>query len=106
LVGEIRDEHDVVPEEPVKKINAENYEFDGIYLLEDANEFMDLPYQEHEESTVGGYVFNLLGHEPKVGDVSEDKYCKYEVMRIDNMRITRVHVTVKNYHEKEDAIAG
>ena len=100
LVGEIRDEHDVVTEEPMKKIDADNYEFDGVYLLEDAAEFMDLPYEEQEESTIGGYIFNLLGHEPKVGDVVEDRRCKYEIMRIDNMRITKVHVVVKN-HQSE-----
>ncbi len=100
LVGEIRDEHDVVTEEPMKKIDADNYEFDGVYLLEDAAEFMDLPYEEQEESTIGGYIFNLLGHEPKVGDIVEDRRCKYEIMRIDNMRITKVHVTVKN-HQSE-----
>lgn len=100
LVGEIRDEHDVVTEEPMKKIDADNYEFDGVYLLEDAAEFMDLPYEEQEESTIGGYIFNLLGHEPKVGDIVEDRRCKYEIMRIDNMRITKVHVVVKN-HQSE-----
>lgn len=95
LVGEIQDEHDDVEEEPVKKIDAEHYEFDGKYLVEDAYELMDFPYHELEESTIGGYLFNLLGHEPKVGDKAEDEYCRYEVMKIDNMRITRVRVEVK-----------
>ena len=95
LVGDIRDEHDDVTEEPVKKIDADNFEFDGIYLLEDAYETLELPFQEHEESTIGGYVFNLLGQEPKVGDVTEDRYCVYEVSKVDNMRITRVKVKIK-----------
>lgn len=68
LVGEIRDEHDEVTEEPVKVINECVCEFDGLYLVEDAYDCLDLPYCEHEESTMGGYVFNLLGREPQVGD--------------------------------------
>ncbi len=95
LVGDIRDEHDDIVEEPVKQINEKICEFDGIYLLEDACEVLDVPYEEHEESTIGGYVFNLLGREPKVGDTAEDDYCIYEVTGIDNMRITRVKVTLK-----------
>ena len=95
LVGDIRDEHDVVTEEPVKQINEKVYEFDGIYLVEDACEYLGIPYTEHEESTIGGYVFNLLGREPEVGDMTEDKYCLYEVLKVDNMRITRVKTTVK-----------
>lgn len=95
LVGDIRDEHDDVSEEPVKQINEKVCVFDGVYLLEDACDVLGIPYEEHEESTIGGYVFNLLGREPKVGDKAEDEYCNYEVVEIDNMRITRVKTTVK-----------
>ncbi len=95
LVGDIRDEHDEITEEPLKMIGDKVCEFDGVYLVEDAYDCLDLPYCEHEESTMGGYVFNLLGRMPKVGDKAEDDYCMYEVMEIDNMRITRVKMTVK-----------
>lgn len=72
-------------------------EFDGLYLVEDAYDCLGLPYDdnEHEESTMGGYVFNLLGREPVAGDKTEDDYCVYEVMQVDNMRITRIKTTVK-----------
>jgi len=103
LVGEIRDEHDVVEEEPVKKIDAQTYEFDGMYLVEDAFDEMELPYKDLEESTMGGYLFNLLGQEPKVGDKAEDEYCTYVVLKIDNMRITRVKVMLKVKNTAESA---
>ncbi len=102
LVGEIRDEHDEVTEEPVKMINERVCEFDGLYLVEDAYDCLDLPYCEHEESTMGGYVFNLLGREPQVGDTAEDDYCFYEVMKVDSMRITRVKTTVKERPAEEE----
>ncbi len=102
LVGEIRDEHDEVTEEPVKVINECVCEFDGLYLVEDAYDCLDLPYCEHEESTMGGYVFNLLGREPQVGDKAEDDYCVYEVMTVDAMRITRVKTTVKERPTEEE----
>ena len=101
LVGEIRDEHDVVEEEPIKKIDAKTYEFDGMYLVEDAYDEMELPYHDLEESTMGGYLFNLLGQEPKIGDKAEDEYCSYTVLKIDNMRITRVKVEVKEKSSAE-----
>lgn len=105
LVGEIRDEHDAVGEEPVKKIDGQTYEFDGLYLVEDAYEEMGLPYHDLEESTMGGYLFNLLGHEPKVGDKAEDEYCSYTALKIDNMRITRVGAVLKR-QEKQDPAAA
>ncbi|MBQ9271219.1 MAG: HlyC/CorC family transporter [Alphaproteobacteria bacterium] len=96
LVGEIQDEHDGAEVPPLKKIDAKTYEFDGVYLVEDAYDEMNLPYHELEESTMGGYVFNLIGEEPKVGDKTEDEYCSYEVLKIDNMRITRVKARLKD----------
>ena len=56
---------------------------------------MGLPLCEHEESTIGGYVFGLLGREPKVGDKVEDEYCKYEIKDARKMRITRIRAHVK-----------
>ena len=50
---------------------------------------------------MGGYVFNLLGREPQIGDTAEDDYCHYEVIAIDNMRITRVKTTVKERQTEE-----
>ncbi|MBQ7633550.1 MAG: HlyC/CorC family transporter [Alphaproteobacteria bacterium] len=103
LVGEIQDEHDGAEHKPFKKINDKIYEFDGVYLVEDAYDEMNLPYHALEESTIGGYVFNLIGEEPKVGDIAEDEYCQYEVMKIDNMRITRVKAALKDQPAARDA---
>ena len=104
LVGEIQDEHDGAEVPPLKKIDAKTYEFDGVYLVEDAYDEMELPYHELEESTMGGYVFNLIGEEPKVGDKTEDEYCQYEVLKIDNMRITRVRARLKDLPKAEAAV--
>ena len=94
LVGEIQDEHDE-EEVPMKKLKDGVFEFDGTYLIEDAYTDMSLPMPEYEESTIGGYVFGLLGRVPNVGDKAEDFYCTYEVLGVNNMRITRVKVSVR-----------
>lgn len=96
LVGDIMDEHDDIADEPMKKIDDRNCEFDGVVLIEDAFSCMCIPECEHEESTIGGYVFGLLGSVPKVGDKVEDEYCHYEVLTVNNMRITKVKVLLKD----------
>ena len=98
---DILDEHDLPVCEPIKKIDECICEFDGTVLIEDAFDCMKLPNVEHEESTVGGYVFGLLGREPKIGDKVEDEYCIYEVISLDNMRITRVKTQTKQPLEEE-----
>ena len=102
LVGDILDEHDDISDEPIKKIDDTSCEFDGLYLVEDAFDCMGLPEFETEESTIGGYVFGLIGREPKIGDQAEDDYCRYEVMAVDNMRITRVKIHIKEKNQAED----
>lgn len=96
LVGEIQDEHDDACAAPMKKIDDKICEFEGLYLIEDAFDCLGLPDEDHDESTIGGYVFGLIGREPKVGDKTEDNYCQYEVISIDNMRITRVKTKIKD----------
>ena len=102
LVGDIMDEHDDMEEEPMKMLSDTVCQFEGTYLIEDAYECLGLPEIEYEESTIGGYVFGLLGREPKVGDKVEDNYCVYEVVGVDNMRITKVKAQIKIHEEDED----
>ena len=102
LVGDIRDEHDEGIDESVKIIDEKVCVFDGMYLVEDAYDCLDLPECEHEESTIGGYVFNLLGREPNVGDKVEDEYCQFEVLEVDNMRINSVKVILKENILKDE----
>ena len=102
LVGDIWDEHDTLCCEVIKKIDECVCEFDGAVLIEEAFDCMDLPNIDHEESTVGGYVFGLLGQVAKAGDKVEDDFCYYEVIATDNMRITRIKMTKKTIPTEED----
>ncbi len=96
LVGDIQDEHDTVTEEQIKKIDDKTYEFDGVVLIEDAFECFKLPLCEHEESTIGGYVFGLLGRVPKAGDKVEDEFCQYEIIATERMRIKRIKARIRD----------
>ena len=73
LVGDIMDEHDDMEEEPMKMLSDTVCQFEGTYLIEDAYECLGLPEIEYEESTIGGYVFGLLGRE-------EDKYIPWDAI--------------------------
>ena len=95
LVGNILDEHDVAGVEEIHKVDEKVCEFDGKVLIEDAYECMGLPQRECDETTIGGYVFTLIGRAPKVGDKVEDDLCVYEVISAGRMRVKRVKVMVK-----------
>ncbi|EAJ0334444.1 hemolysin family protein [Campylobacter lari] len=101
IVGDINDEHD--DSSPHFKKLAENiYEFQGRYEINEVEEMLDIRFNEElEQVTIGGYVFNLLGRLPVVGDRIEDEFCYYEVKKMDGNSIERIKVVRKNTDEEE-----
>lgn len=58
--------------------------------IEDINERFDLDIPNEDFQTIGGYVFGLLGREPELNDVIEDKNITYTILEIDGRRISRI----------------
>lgn len=66
----------------IKKLAENIYEFQGRCDIETVEEMLVINYDEDlEQVTIGGYVFNLLGRLPMVGDRIEDELCYYEVKK-------------------------
>ena len=92
IVGDIQDEHE--QEEPdISRLPDGSYEFDGLVLLDDIIDILDIEFDEPEEDTIGGFVFGLLGRRPEVGDIVSTKGFKFEVLRAAGFRVERVKVT-------------
>ena len=99
IVGDINDEHDDKIED-YKKLSDDIYEFKGRYDIESVEELLNIVYPEDlDQVTIGGYVFNLLGRLPVVGDKAEDELCYYEVKRMDGNAIDKVKVIKKREDE-------
>lgn len=90
IVGDIQDEHDEVMEIEIQRLPDGCYEFDGRVLLEDVFELLNIDLEEHEEDTIGGYIFGLLGRRPEVGDKVGIGGYHFEVLRVNGFRIMRV----------------
>lgn len=95
IVGDINDEHDD-EDENYKKLADSIFEFNGRCDIETVEELLIITYPEDlDQVTIGGYVFNLLGRLPVVGDRAEDELCYYEVKRMNGNAIDRVKVVKK-----------
>lgn len=93
IMGDISDEHDKKIED-IKEIDAHTYEVDGMLDLDTIGEQIHTTFgDEVEQVTIGGYVFNLLGKEPLVGDSVVEGDFNYEVLEIDGMRIKKLKIT-------------
>lgn len=100
IIGEIKNEDE---EENYKKLADNIYEFQGRCDIEKVEELLLISYDEDlEQVTIGGYVFNLLGRLPVVGDRIEDELCYYEVKKMDGNSIERVKLVKKTSENTQD----
>lgn len=91
IVGEVRDEFESGETASGITVTPEGTVVDGLVPIEDVNEALGLQI-ESESDTLGGYVFDVLGRKPELGDeVSNDGFV-LRVTALDNLRIAKVLV--------------
>lgn len=93
IVGDIQDEHDEDETVEIESVEHGGYEFDGKVLLDEVTEILSIALDEHEEDTIGGYVFGLLGRRPKEGDTVTIGNYRFVVLEVSGFRIVRLKAT-------------
>ncbi|MGP1485851.1 MAG: hemolysin family protein [Campylobacter sp.] len=102
ILGDLNDEHDEASQN-FKKINENIYEFNGRFDIESVEELLGISFDdETEQLTIGGYVFNLIGRLPVVGDRVEDENCHYEIRKMDGTSILSLKVRKKTKEDKQN----
>jgi putative hemolysin len=91
IVGEIQDEYDVEPEEPVQLLPDGSLLIDARMHLDDVSELLRTPLESEEFDTLGGFVFGLLGHQPSEGEVVTANGWQLRVHAVEGHRIRTVH---------------
>jgi CBS domain containing-hemolysin-like protein len=100
LVGDIRDEFD--REEPLHETLADGaVRVHGRLSMSDLNELLDSDLPDDDWDTVGGLIFNTLGHVPDVGETLDVDGYRFRVERLQGRRITRVRVTPLGDREEQ-----
>jgi putative hemolysin len=93
LVGEIADEYEEIPTEPIKKIDQNTIEVDARTYVNDLNDEFELNLPEDEDyDTVGGFAFSRLGYIPKTGETFEHKNMKFTIASAEARRIKRIRI--------------
>lgn len=94
VIGEIEDEF----ERPVNEIQKEpggGYTIDALTPIEKIQEKFKLPLKGQGFTTIGGLVFGLLGHEPRVGDEIQIGEVSLKVEQIEGKRIKNLSLKKK-----------
>ncbi len=100
IVGEIRDEFDE-DEIPFNKLDENTYIFEGRTSLNDFCKIIGIDpiiFEEvkGESESIGGLLLELNAKLPRVGEKIEYKNFVFTVVAVDNRRIKRVRVFIKN----------
>jgi putative hemolysin len=93
LVGEIADEYEETPPEPIKQIDQNTIETDARAYIDDLNDEFELNLPEDEDyETVGGFVFSQLGYIPKVNETFDYENLKFTIASAEARKIKRIRI--------------
>ena len=93
LVGEITDEYEETPPEPIRKIDQNTIEADARTYIDDLNDQLELNLPEDEDyETIGGFVFSRLGYIPKTGENFDYENLKFTIASAEARRIKRIRI--------------
>lgn len=101
LVGEIWDEHDEVLSD-ITQISETEYKVLGSATVNDLCDYFDLDEIESDSATVGGWVIDMLGKVPSVGDELTYENLQITVSDTETRRVTELKIVVLPKEEEED----
>ena len=90
LVGEIQDEFDTSKPE-MRKVTQDEFVVEGSLGLYELNDMLGLELESTEVSTVGGYITQLIGHLPAVGEKTRIDEFEATVTKSDGRRVIEVN---------------
>ncbi len=98
IVGEINDEYDE-EEHNYTKLDANSYIFEGKSLLNDFSKILNLPDDEFDDvegdaDSLAGLLLEIKGDFPVVHEILKYKRYTFEVLEIDERRISKVKVII------------
>jgi len=94
LIGDIRDEYDVVNETETTRHLSGEIEVDGLLNLDDFEDETGIELPEGPYETVAGFLMAQLGRIPEAGDEVEVEPHRITVLVVDGRRVSRLRVTL------------
>jgi len=103
IIGEIKDEFD---EDGLfsKKIDDQNYIFEGKTLINDMCKITSIPVELFEEArgesdSIAGLVLEIAGKFPQQNEVVSFKHFDFTIIQLEKMRIKRIKLTINSLPE-------
>ena len=92
VVGRVGEEG-VGAEEEMIRVGQDTYQVDGGMSIDEVRDKLDLNIEDGDFETVAGFALEQLGHIPTQGESFDADGVKFEVIRMDNLKIERLRLT-------------
>jgi gliding motility-associated protein GldE len=99
VIGEIKDEFDE-EDSGFKKIDDNNYIFEGRTMIHDACKIMDIPAETFDEvkgesDSLAGLVLEIAGDIPKAGAILQSGDFEFTVLELEKNRIQKIKLMIR-----------
>ncbi|MCT4565765.1 MAG: hemolysin family protein [Maledivibacter sp.] len=95
IVGDILDEYDD-ENNLIDHIDNNILIVNSKISIEETSNLLDVELPMDEFESLGGFVFNLLGRIPRVGDIIEYNDTVFKVLEVHNRRIRKIEISKKS----------
>ena len=101
IVGDIQDEFDEGERSEVEKRADNLYSIDAMFSLEDLDDEFGIKIEDEDVETVGGWLSDRIGGEPRVGQSESFDGNTFFVEEVDGVRITRILIRLARLGNRE-----
>ncbi len=97
VVGPVGEEGES-PEDEYRAIDENTFHVEGGMSIGEVNQEMRIELPDGEYETIAGFALDVLGHIPVQGEQFEYADLKFEILRIQGLKIERIRVTRPQAH--------
>lgn len=94
IVGGLQDEFEAIgAEKEVEIVDESTLVVSGFTGIDEVNELVGVDLKSEEFNTIGGFLFGLFGHLPRVGEQLKYHGLKFLILEMDGKKIDKVKIT-------------
>jgi CBS domain containing-hemolysin-like protein len=94
IVGGLQDEFEAIEaEREIEIIDESTFVVSGSTEIDEVNELIGVKLESEEFHTIGGFLFGLFGHLPKVGEQLRYQGLRFLILEMNGRRIEKIKIT-------------
>jgi putative hemolysin len=94
IVGSLQDEFEAIEaEKEVEVVDESTFMVLGTTGIDEINELVGVELDDEEFHTIGGFIFGLFGHLPKVGEQLRYHELRFLIIEMEGKKIEKIKIT-------------